>query len=145
MATRGLEPLTLRLLAVRSNQLSYETIWWQCARKPILDVSVYRRAPIPKALPTPQIRCSIVVSISACHAEDPGSIPGGGALAVFFSHPLATSAQTLPRVARTTQNRCKLLLDCVFCLWGVFLETRGRAGIDSRSRHFGRVAKASAC
>ena len=26
-----------------------------------------------------QIRCSIVVSISACHAEDPGSIPGGGA------------------------------------------------------------------
>ena len=24
------------------------------------------------------IRCSIVVSISACHAEDPGSIPGGG-------------------------------------------------------------------
>ena len=26
-----------------------------------------------------QFRCSIVVSISACHAEDPGSIPGGGA------------------------------------------------------------------
>ena len=25
------------------------------------------------------IRCSIVVSISACHAEDPGSIPGRGA------------------------------------------------------------------
>ena len=24
------------------------------------------------------IRCSIVVSISACHAEDPGSIPGRG-------------------------------------------------------------------
>ena len=24
------------------------------------------------------IRSSIVVSISACHAEDPGSIPGGG-------------------------------------------------------------------
>ena len=29
---------------------------------------------------TSQIRCSIVVSISACHAEDPGSIPGGGVL-----------------------------------------------------------------
>ena len=27
-----------------------------------------------------QIRCSIVVSISACHTEDPGSIPGGGIL-----------------------------------------------------------------
>ena len=26
------------------------------------------------------IRCSIVVSISACHAEDPGSSPGGGVL-----------------------------------------------------------------
>ena len=26
-----------------------------------------------------QIRGSIVVSISACHAEDPGSIPGRGA------------------------------------------------------------------
>ena len=25
-----------------------------------------------------QFRCSIVVSISAWHAEDPGSIPGGG-------------------------------------------------------------------
>ena len=25
-----------------------------------------------------QFRCSIVVSIAACHAEDPGSIPGGG-------------------------------------------------------------------
>ena len=29
-----------------------------------------------------QIRGSIVVSISACHAEDPGSIPGRG---VFIS------------------------------------------------------------
>ena len=28
--------------------------------------------------PSTQIRCSIVVSISACHAEDPGSIPGRG-------------------------------------------------------------------
>ena len=28
-----------------------------------------------------QIRSSIVVSISACHAEDPGSIPGRGVAA----------------------------------------------------------------
>ena len=28
MVPRGLEPRTLRLLAVRSNQLSYETFWW---------------------------------------------------------------------------------------------------------------------
>ena len=32
-----------------------------------------------------KIRCSIVVSISACHAEDPGSIPGGGVLFAFAS------------------------------------------------------------
>ena len=31
------------------------------------------------------IRCSIVVSISACHAEDPGSIPGGGVLSLFMN------------------------------------------------------------
>ena len=30
-----------------------------------------------------QIRCSIVVSISACHAEDRGSIPGGGVFLIF--------------------------------------------------------------
>ena len=29
---------------------------------------------------TQLVRCSIVVSISACHAEDPGSLPGGGVL-----------------------------------------------------------------
>ena len=30
-----------------------------------------------------RIRCGTVVSISACHAEDPGSIPGSGALDVL--------------------------------------------------------------
>ena len=44
------------------------------------------RCSISPLCPSPrtvkQIRCSIVVSISACHAEDPGSIPGGGALMV---------------------------------------------------------------
>ena len=33
-----------------------------------------------------QIRGSIVVSISACHAEDPGSIPGRGVfISLYFS------------------------------------------------------------
>ena len=32
------------------------------------------------------IRCSIVVSISACHAEDPGSIPGRGAACTDRAH-----------------------------------------------------------
>ena len=31
-----------------------------------------------------QIRVSIVVSIPACHAGDPGSIPGHGAYFYFF-------------------------------------------------------------
>ena len=30
-----------------------------------------------------QIRCGVVVNISACHAEDPGSIPGGGVYGLF--------------------------------------------------------------
>lgn len=30
-------------------------------------------------------RCSIVVSIPACHAGDPGSIPGNGAFSFYFS------------------------------------------------------------
>ncbi|URD74719.1 hypothetical protein MUK42_34979, partial [Musa troglodytarum] len=29
-------------------------------------------------------RCSIVVSIPACHAGDPGSIPGNGVFTVRF-------------------------------------------------------------
>ena len=35
---------------------------------------------IVSSLSDDQIRGSIVVSISACHAEDPGSIPGRGIL-----------------------------------------------------------------
>ena len=33
---------------------------------------------IQPLLEVTSVRCSIVVSISACHAEDPGSISGGG-------------------------------------------------------------------
>ena len=33
----------------------------------------------------PNIRDSIVVSISACHAEDPGSIPGRGIIQATVS------------------------------------------------------------
>ena len=39
------------------------------------------------------VRCSIVVSISACHAEDPGSIPGCG----FFFMPVPLSGRDRPR------------------------------------------------
>ena len=35
-----------------------------------------------------QVRGSIVVSISACHAEDPGSIPGRGVLLARNVHQL---------------------------------------------------------
>ena len=41
--------------------------------------------PIEGAMATHQCRDSIAVSIPACHAGDPGSIPGRGAL-FTFSH-----------------------------------------------------------
>ena len=37
---------------------------------------------------------SIVVSISACHAEDPGSIPGRGGFFIFLSQ---TFFKTVPK------------------------------------------------
>ena len=46
-----------------------------------------------------QIRCSIVVSISACHAEDPGSIPGGGVL------PFGIHTQVLIPQSRTANPK----------------------------------------
>jgi hypothetical protein len=42
----------------------------------------------------PQFLVSIVVSIPACHAGDPGSIPGRGA-SLFFSYTLPTPRRTL--------------------------------------------------
>ncbi|KAK4393211.1 hypothetical protein Sango_1791900 [Sesamum angolense] len=36
-----------------------------------------------------QSRCSIVVSIPACHAGDPGSIPGNGVFLFVVFQPLA--------------------------------------------------------
>ena len=55
-----------------------------------------------------RIRGSIVVSISACHAEDPGSIPGRGvffcsfeAKDCFFSF-LARAPQDKPELANTS-------------------------------------------
>ena len=55
-----------------------------------------------------QIRCSIVVSISACHAEDPGSIPGGGVLS-FGIHaqvriPHARTVSPKPNQTSKTQT-----------------------------------------
>ena len=42
-----------------------------------------------------QGRCSIVVSIPACHAGDPGSIPGNGAF-FFFGMEVWCSFQSTP-------------------------------------------------
>ena len=47
----------------------------------------YKLVSIVRLIPfSPQGRCSIVVSIPACHAGDPGSIPGNGAI-FNFSRP----------------------------------------------------------
>ena len=37
-------------------------------------------------------RVSIVVSISACHADDPGSIPGRGIYCQFEDNPVTTTS-----------------------------------------------------
>ena len=45
------------------------------------------------------IRVSIVVSISACHADDPGSIPGRGtflSISMIFNHNNAEEARIIP-------------------------------------------------
>ena len=46
-------------------------------------------------------RGSIVVSISACHAEDPGSIPGRGVCRSAFRHPYGRSTKQLAQPPRT--------------------------------------------
>ena len=58
-------------------------------------------------LKVPNIRDSIVVSISACHAADPGSIPGRG---ICFAPaakawPLTSQAKKTPRM-NNLQMRC---------------------------------------
>ena len=52
--------------------------------------------------PSTQVRDSIVVSISACRAEDPGSIPGRGALSLRM--------QTHGSMAVSTRRKCACTL-----------------------------------
>ncbi len=66
--------------------------------------SAIRNATMQKPLHrSSQFRDSIVVSISACHADDPGSIPGRGVLFVFacvetnWDTRRATKSNTTPR------------------------------------------------
>ena len=50
------------------------------AREPKSQRALLKKQSIDFAHGCEHIRCSIVVSISARHAEDPGSIPGGGVI-----------------------------------------------------------------
>ena len=65
-----------------------------------------------------QVRGSIVVSISACHAEDPGSIPGRGVFALLSMHfslphcPCEPSSANGPPVARGTQTSSSHAFSC---------------------------------
>ena len=45
------------------------------------------------------IHCSIVVSISACHAEDPGSIPGRGVVVGFRLSPWYKMREAMNRIS----------------------------------------------
>ena len=49
---------------------------------------------------------SIVVSISACHAEDPGSIPGRGILPALFAGWLVLFVQALVALAVAVMTVC---------------------------------------
>ena len=59
----------------------------------------FHPSPVPHAKTCIQFRGSIVVSISACHAEDPGSIPGRG---VFASLSMRFSLAPCPCEASST-------------------------------------------
>ena len=64
----------------------------------------------PRRASTNNFRGSIVVSISACHAEDPGSIPGRGILscARFLRRRLAEAcAATRPCINDTVSERLR--------------------------------------
>ena len=51
------------------------------------DLKVSRSIRESRTHPVCSSRCSIVVSIPACHAGDPGSIPGNGARPSWLRHP----------------------------------------------------------
>ncbi|EAR88165.2 hypothetical protein TTHERM_00016300 (macronuclear) [Tetrahymena thermophila SB210] len=57
-----------------------------------------------------EIRDSIVVSIPACHAGDPGSIPGLGAFFLF---------RTRENIIKTHENLAKILdiAEVLFYIW----------------------------
>ena len=65
------------------------------------------------------VRCSIVVSISACHVEDPGSIPGGGVVVCPFASVSAQSVSEHTSSCRliplTCHCPCKSV-QCKLCL-----------------------------
>ena len=66
---------SFRLLAVRQKESCYHTCIYIYV---LLDVGKHTFFGVQSAKWVMQIRGSIVVSISARHAEDPGSIPGRG-------------------------------------------------------------------
>ena len=60
-----------------------------------------------------QIRDSIVVSIPACHAGDPGSIPGHGAYFLIFCHPIYYYL-----IQQTTSTNTTFIFFKVSGFWG---------------------------
>ena len=87
-----------------------------------------------------RIRDSIVVSISACHAEDPGSIPGRGIYFFFVRHRiqawrLSTNSANFTRarayVHKLAQARLQLP-DCCLASWATQSKRSDQAS-DSQS------------
>ena len=78
--------------------------------------------------PLQEILDSIVVSISACHAEDPGSIPGRGVLTFFFSFsffflPLWATLLKMEHLMHATCNRQWVQLDVCIIFKSLFFSS----------------------
>ena len=86
-----------------------------------------------------QIRCSIVVSISACHAEDPGSIPGGGVFSgrgmLIFQ--LLTKSAALPSTRPADDIHPQLMLPSCPALEALRSWRSRRDSISSAEWHSG--------
>ena len=60
----------------RSDGWAFESLWPQFSRERVFPGDFSLSSTMDTGIS--QFRDSIVVSISACHADDPGSIPGRG-------------------------------------------------------------------
>ena len=87
-------------------------------QQPLVASSCRRSCSALRILQAPakeHLRCSIVVSISACHAEDLGSIPGGGVFAMLRRLLHRSARGQIPLHKRDRSLCCLLRVPCSRC------------------------------